>query len=50
MPRAQIGHFLEAIYSQKQLHSSLGYLPPAEFEEPYQESQDKGQQVTPFTP
>ncbi len=27
---AQIGYFLEAVYNQKCLHSSLGYLPPAE--------------------
>ena len=32
--RTQIGHFLEAVYNQKRLHSSLGYLPPAEFELP----------------
>jgi transposase InsO family protein len=30
--RARIGEFLEAIYNQKRLHSSLGYCPPAEFE------------------
>jgi len=49
--RAQIGHFLEAVYNQKRLHSSLGYLPPAEFEQTYEKAyklnRDKNQTIIP---
>ena len=30
--QAHLAHFLEDVYNQKRLHSSLGYLPPTEFE------------------
>lgn len=32
---ANISHFIEQIYNQKRLHSSLNYLPPDEFEQNY---------------